>query len=323
MSPTFQARIVTGLFIVNTLLVIGGCKNSDSSQGAPSDDGAASKKAVTTKATASKNGEKHQKTSPPRTLYAGVDISALSPDERQMFVSIAKSELCPCPSATESLHECLQSKEASCSLARQIARTAVRGIQRSFSNTDILNQVAQDVEAASKTYEFDLKNAPVKGNPDASVVLVEFADFQCPHCKHAAEMIDDLVEEHGDKIAVYYKHFPLRGHGQSELAARASMAAKRQGRFWQMHDLLFEHQRSLSPGKIERFARRLGINATKFREDLNSPVIAQLVRSDKAEATKTNVRGTPALFINGKKYAGPKTAEAVSAALGLGGQASK
>lgn len=184
---------------------------------------------------------------PPADIYPDFNFGALRPEERKKFVKIAEAELCPCPEATASLHACLQDRQERCGLSMHVAALVAGGIREGYSETDILDKVAEFVDQAKTSYEFTLEGVPHQGGPvDAPVVLVEFADFQCPHCKEAAQMLPEVLEAFGDKVVMYYKHFPLSSHTASELAARASLAAHRQGKFWPMHDLLFEHQRTLS-----------------------------------------------------------------------------
>jgi len=248
----------------------------------------------------------------PTDIYPGFNLQVLTSAERKRFVGLSKAELCPCPDSTVSMDQCLRKEETQCGTVKYAAMIMAGGIKEGKKDTDILDQIAAYVDAIKKTYEFTLTDLPHMGNPEAKVVLVEFADFQCPHCKLASEVMAKVAKKYDDKIAFYYKHYPLPFHPQAEKAAVASYAAHKQGKFWPMHDLIFANQDSLSPAKLKSFAQQLGLNMDKFEADLKNPEVIQMVATDKAEGEKAQIDGTPALFVNGKRYMGEKSVEEVS-----------
>ncbi len=245
--------------------------------------------------------------------YPGFNLKVLDDAERGKFAAMARAELCPCPESTQSLHDCLRKEETQCEPARYAAVLIASGIKEKKSQTVILDEVAKYVESINKTHEFKLDNTPVKGNPEAKVKLVEFADFQCPHCRMVVPIMDEVSKKYGDKIAFYYKHFPLDGHPQAMVASQAAEAAHRQGKFWPMHSLIFENQESLSKAKLRGFAQELGLNMDKFNKDFDSPEVATYVTQQRGEGETAQINGTPSLFINGKVYMGEKSVEAISA----------
>lgn len=251
----------------------------------------------------------------PENIYPNFNFKLLTPDERKKFVTIAEAELCPCPDSTVNLHICLQKMETRCAVAEQAAVTIAGGIKEKASATDIQDRVAQMVDSYKKVHEFELKDSPFKGNPEAKVVFIEFADFECPHCRMASAEFKKLAEQHGDSFKVYYKQFPLGGHPNAEVASRAALAAHKQGKFWPMHDLIFENQTALSPDKFDKFAQQIGLNAAKFKADMESPEIKAQVARDKAEGEKAEISGTPAIFINGRKYMGDGSVEGLKKAI--------
>lgn len=252
---------------------------------------------------------------PPTDLYPGMNFGQLNGEQRTKFVDIAEAEVCPCPDTAESLHSCLQERATTCGLAQQVAGLIGSSIQQGFSETDILDRVAEQVEAAQKQYDFTLEGVPHKGPEDAPVTVVEFADFECPHCRTASAMMEQISEKYDEQVAIYFKQFPLQSHGNAEKAARASLAAHRQGKFWKMHDLIFENQQSLSGDKFDRFANRLGLNVSKFQQDMNGQEVSTAVQRDKKEGEAAGITGTPALFINGRRYAGELQPAAISQAI--------
>lgn len=257
--------------------------------------------------------------------YPGFNLQVLDDGERGKFAAMARAELCPCPDSAQSLHECLKKEETQCEVAKYSAILIASGIKEKKSQTTILGEVAKYVEGVKKTYTFDVKDTPVRGNPDAEVVLVEFADFQCPHCRMVVPIMQEVSKKYGDKIAFYYKHFPLPSHPQAQLGGQAAEAAHRQGKFWEMHDLIFENQESLSKSKMRGFAQQIGLNMDKFNKDFEDKDVAAHVIKQRGEGEAANIDGTPSLFINGKRYMGGKTVEEISAAIdaNLAGDAKK
>jgi len=158
--------------------------------------------------------------------------------------------------------------------------------------------------APSKPVDIELGKAPVQGDPKAPVKVVMYSDFQCPFCSRVNPSIEKLQEEYGKKVVVAFKHFPLSFHKDAKPAAIASLAAHRQGKFWEMHEKLFENQKALSRDDLVGYAKDLGLNVSKFKKDLDDPALAKWVDQDMAEGAKVGVRGTPATFINGQMVSG-------------------
>lgn len=252
---------------------------------------------------------------PSEDLYAGMSFSSLNGAQRTLFVDVAKGELCPCDGSNQSLHGCLQKSETQCTAAKRIGAMVATSVRQGLEKKDIQAKVAKLNKQLTTTYEFSLDSAPRQGSEDAPVRIVEFADFQCPHCKRASAALKEIRAKFGKDVVHYFKHFPLNTHPQADLAARASIAAHNQDQFWAMHDLLFEHQRSLSRQKILSFARQLGLKISEFKSDLKAPSTMAVIRANKQKANEIDIQGTPAIFINGRRHVGPNSVEALSQAI--------
>ncbi|CAN0504713.1 unnamed protein product, partial [Laminaria digitata] len=154
----------------------------------------------------------------------------------------------------------------------------------------------------------DVKHDPIKGNnKKALVTIVEFSDFQCPFCKRGAGTMDQITDTYGDDVRLVFKHLPLAFHKQAEPAARAAYAAQQQGKFWQMHDLLFENQQDLKSSDPElwiSFANRAGLDVARFEKDFNSSKAKAKVAADLKYAGEVGARGTPNFFVNGIQITG-------------------
>lgn len=153
--------------------------------------------------------------------------------------------------------------------------------------------------------------APVRHTPSERVEIVVFSDFQCPFCGQFAKPIRELMAKgvEGAPAAVKFKHFPLNFHPNAQVAAQAALAAGEQGKFWEMHDLLFANQSALQRNDLLRDAEKLGLDMDRFRKDLDSDRLKQAIERDKAEGAKLGVSGTPTFFVNGKEYSGTRSFE--------------
>lgn len=158
-----------------------------------------------------------------------------------------------------------------------------------------------------------------KGAAQADLVLVEYADFQCPYCATAAEEVRRLQDMLGSRLRYEFRHFPLTEiHEHAQIAAEAAEAAGAQGKFWEMHDLLFDNQRDLEPPALLAYARKLGLDVRQFAEALDVERYVDAVQRDLESGARQGVRGTPTFFVNGQRHTGPSTAEGLLAAVDAG-----
>jgi formate-nitrite transporter family protein len=144
------------------------------------------------------------------------------------------------------------------------------------------------------------------GQADASVTLVEYGDFECPFCGMAYPDLKQIRGRLGYQLRFVYRHFPRPEHPHARHAAEAAECAAAQGEehFWEMHDLLFEHQQALDDGHLVDYGAKLGLDVDRFRYDLVHHTQLQRVRRDLESAVRSDVHGTPTLFINGERYQG-------------------
>ncbi len=150
------------------------------------------------------------------------------------------------------------------------------------------------------------------GNPAARLTLIEYSDFQCPSCRVYHTFLKQLQQDFPKMILIVYRHFPLPQHQQAFLAALASEAAGKQGKFWEMNDLLFERQLIWSGEEkaldiFIEYAQLLNLNLDQFKKDLDSEVIKNKVESDLKSGQQAGLIGTPSFFINGRFIETPKT----------------
>ena len=156
----------------------------------------------------------------------------------------------------------------------------------------------------------------VAGPADARVTLVEYGDFECPHCGALHPVVQAARKAFGGNLCFVFRHFPLRSsHPHALAAAKAAEAAGEQGKFWEMHDRLYQRQTELSDADLERHARDLGLDVERFRGSLGAHAHETRIREDLASAAGSGARGTPSLFINGERYEGPLERDEIFAAL--------
>lgn len=156
----------------------------------------------------------------------------------------------------------------------------------------------------------------VRGPVDAPLTLVEYGDFECPFCARTTGVATELRQRFGDELRYVFRHLPLVDvHPHAELAARAAVAAQAQGRFWEMHDLLFAHQHELEYEDVAGYAADLGLDVEEFLRDLDAEATAARVRADVASAEASGARGTPTFFVGGRRHTGPHDTETLSRAL--------
>jgi Na+/H+ antiporter NhaA/2-hydroxychromene-2-carboxylate isomerase len=153
--------------------------------------------------------------------------------------------------------------------------------------------------------DVDTERDHVRGRVDAPVTLLEYGDFECPYCGHAAPVIDQLLEKLGDELRYVFRHLPLTDvHPNAQMAAEAAEAAGAQGAFWEMHDRLLTNQDALAPSDLYRHASDLGLDLDRFSEDLRRRRHAARVAEDVRSADASGVSGTPTFFVNGRRHQG-------------------
>lgn len=240
----------------------------------------------------------------PATLE-GVELRRVPPAYRADAVRLLRESFCYC-GCTRTVAACLSDRSAcSCvQCSERVAEFVLSAYETGARTAEIENLT---VELFSEAYnaspvDFDVEGRPTVGSPDARYTLVEFADFQCPHCRTAFGQLVAFAKRRPD-VKLVYRYYPLPSFGEpSVLAARAAEAAHRQGKFWPMAALLYENQRNLDPATIDGLARQAGLDMARFEQDLKDPAVASVIKADKQAGAAAGVRGTPALYLNGRPF---------------------
>lgn len=156
----------------------------------------------------------------------------------------------------------------------------------------------------------------IRGQISAAVTLVEYGDYECPHCGKAYYVVKELERQLGNKLRFVFRNFPLTTvHPHAQLAAESAEAAGAQGMFWEMHDRLFENQQALEEEDLAGYAAAIGLDSSRFVKDLNEHRYANRVREDFRSGVRSGVNGTPTFFLNGIRHDGPLELASLLAAI--------
>jgi protein-disulfide isomerase len=159
-----------------------------------------------------------------------------------------------------------------------------------------------DLEVARLTLPVGARDH-AQGPAEAAVTLVEYGDYECPHCGRAYPIVKEVQRRLGAKLRFVFRNFPLsESHPHAQHAAEAAEAAGARGRFWEMHDTLFEHQQALDDAHLVRYAATLGLDAKAFEHELDAHAYRARVREDFVSGVRSGVNGTPTFFINGVRF---------------------
>jgi len=243
-----------------------------------------------------------------------VDLSGLTAVQKKAVMKLLHEQDCSCQCGLKTA-DCIV-QDPDCSYSRALAGIAIKGVKDGKALLEISKLMDASPKAHRPKLLEDPVTIPVAGAPsvgpgDARITLVEFSDFECPYCALAVKQVKALMAAYPKDIRLFYKQFPLSMHPHAQMAAEAALAANEQGKFWEMHDILFANFRKLTRENMLVWAQQIGLDVNKFKADLDSGKFASVIKKDTSDGDAAGVYGTPAFFINGKLYNGPMTMEAV------------
>ncbi len=227
----------------------------------------------------------------------GVDLSRLTDPQKTTFFQLINSE----PSACGKAHSLAMSlkDDASCRDSLSVSQFIADALASGASVSDIKENLEPLVDSL-RPREINIQGRPMYGNERAPVTVVVFADFECPHCRQEAPVLRQAIDQFRGRAKLVYKHFPLGGHVRAKAAAIATVAAMEQGKFWEMHDIVFENQTALEDTDIRKYAQKIGLDMAKFDAAYKVKKGQDLVEADRVEGEKLEISGTPAVFVNGR-----------------------
>ena len=163
---------------------------------------------------------------------------------------------------------------------------------------------AKPVKPGEEIFKVIVGDAVAMGEKDAPVTVINFSDFQCPFSKRSVDLMDKINKDYKGKVRYVFKHFPLGFHKQAKPAAKAAIAAQKQGKFWEFYKKAFSNIKEIKEENFEKWAKELGLDVEKFKKDMADPAVAKQLANDMKQGSQFGVRGTPTMFINGVRIVG-------------------
>jgi protein-disulfide isomerase len=199
-------------------------------------------------------------------------------------------------------------KDPGCGESKKLAEAVVRevgeGKDAATIKADLRKIASEPPPVFEDPVKISLTGDPVKGSDKAKLTIVEFSDFQCPYCSKVVADVKEVLRQFPNDIKFVFKQFPLDSHSDAEFGAEAALAAQAQGKFWEMHDLLYAGFPDLTRGRVDAYAKQLKLDMTRFNADLASHKYKARVLAEEKEGEDAGVAGTPTFFFNGKRYNG-------------------
>ena len=256
------------------------------------------------------------------TGVAGLSWDGVTDAQKTTVMQALNERNCECGCGMGTVAICAK-KDPNCPRSPKMAKVAVDMVKQGKTLTDLLAyidtenpkkgaapspQAAEPAPGPKKVVV--AAHSPRKGPKNAKVTIVEFSDFQCPFCTRVVPTLKEIHQKYPNDVAVVFVNQPLDFHAQARGAAKAFLAAHKQGKAWEMHDKMFENQKALQPADLERYAKELGLNAARFKKDMDDPATEKLVAADQALANSVGANGTPTFFINGQELSGARPFDA-------------
>jgi protein-disulfide isomerase len=255
------------------------------------------------------------------TTLPGVDLAGLPAGKTASALRLLRDYDCTCGCGMK-VAQC-RVEDPACTYSKSLASTIVNALRAGKKDAAALAEAKASKYGKAPTPPKLLDDpvpvatagSPSLGPENAAITLVEFSDFQCPFCYKAAAELAATLKAFPTQVRLVFREYPLESHSQAALAAAAAIAAHRQGKFWQLHDVLFANRQNLSKPAITAMASKLGLDMKRFEADWSSKETAAVIARDVQDGDRAGVEGTPTVFINGKRYHGPLAPEGIKPVL--------
>jgi protein-disulfide isomerase len=238
-----------------------------------------------------------------------IDFTGLSDAQKKTALKVMNANPCNC-GCTKTVAQCRHDMPNSCRRSLIFARTVVDALREGKDEAGVTKTLqakaatfveAREPDDSGMVYNIDTSNSPVRGPKTAPVRIVEFSDFQCPYCAEMQKTLTDVLKAFPKDVQLVYKQFPLNIHQYSRQAAAASLVAQSQGKFWELHDRMFQNFTKINDESLRGWAKDVGLNLAQYDEAIQSGKYEPAVQKDIADGAAAKVLGTPTLFINGKR----------------------
>ena len=236
----------------------------------------------------------------------GIDWNGLTGAKKQAALRIMQTEGCSC-GCDMKIAEC-RIKDPACGVSKKLAGSVVKeteeGKDAAFIRADLKRIAEEPPPVLEDPIKISTAGDPVRGPDNAKLTIVEFSDFQCPYCSTAAKQTSQVLKQFPKDVRLVFKQFPLDSHSQAEMGAEAALAAQAQGKFWEMHDLIYGGFPNLSRSIVEGYAKQLKLDMKKFDAEMTGHKYRDRVLAEEKEGEDAGVAGTPTFYFNGKKFNG-------------------
>lgn len=273
-----------------------GCKHADSAQTAAVETSPSKETPPANQQVVVIDSAK-QPTAASTALPKGVDAKDLDEAEKKILAEIFSEQFDPCGKA-RSFAAALDAGD--CPIASKLAASLVGFLQAGHAKKAAVGLLLKEIERLNTVVQIETKGSPLRGPVQSKVIVIEFSDFECPFCRRAVDPLEKMQKQYN--FALYYKFFPLKlSHPNAEGAAKAAWAAMQQGKFWELHDMLFKAE-ALDWPAVQKLAAKIpGLDGKKFVADFALPAAQAFVDADLKAGDSAGVDGTPTFFVNGHK----------------------
>jgi protein-disulfide isomerase len=244
-----------------------------------------------------------------RAILPRADLSQLSDAQRAQFLEIA-GDTFDYAGCNETLAQCLRANVNDKHALRMTE--LIKGMLLEGYTPSVIIEMIERYYAsfpANKRVRLNDADCPQLGDPKAPVAVVEYSDFQCPHCAVASKPLHDMVQAMSGKVRLCSKYFPLSSHNRAQIAAGCAEFARQHGKYWEMSELLFAHQDELDDGQLKSFARQLGLDGNRMLQEVYAGRFDAVIDKQKQEGVNAGVNATPTLFFDGRRYTLPIKSE--------------
>jgi predicted DsbA family dithiol-disulfide isomerase len=236
-------------------------------------------------------------------LPAGVDATGLTAPQREVLARVLDRTPCYC-GCPHTVAACMRG-HSTCKHAPRAAQLALRVAATGAPAPDVERFLSDYYASFDRKHRatFNVKDfGPPLGPPEAPITVVEYSDFTCPYCRMLRPVLERWVKKNDGRVRLFYKPFPLANHPRAMEMAEAAEFAREKGKFWPMHDHLFEAGRPLSDDDLAGLAQRVGLSGDELRAALGSKRFRPRIFAAQAEARAARLEGTPTLYVNGRKH---------------------
>jgi protein-disulfide isomerase len=242
-----------------------------------------------------------------------LDTAGYSATQKKVLAQVLQTQNCTC-GCNWSIAKCRED-DPKCGVSRALLNLVIKDLKGGMDEKQIVADLKAHESDPPPVFDdpvtLNIQGDPVIGPENAKVTIVEFSDFQCPYCAAAAVQAKMVLEKFPNDVRLVFKQFPLDNHSQAFVAAEAAVAAHAQGKFWEMHNILYANYRTITPQNILVWAKTIGLDYKRLASEVDSGKYKEAVENEVKQGEIAGVQGTPSFFFNGRRYSGAFQADAI------------